>query len=169
MDLHWLISQMEANAKAIRALAVGCSDRQARWKLDPASWSVLEVVNHLLDEEREDFLPRIDVMLRRGGDVWFPIDPEGWVTQRGYNQRELGPSIEAFMTARGESLVWLRGLGGADWTVGYEAPFGSIRAGDILAAWAAHDLLHQRQLVELKWAYLVRSVQPYGVEYAGPW
>jgi hypothetical protein len=57
MDLDWLVSQMEANAQGIRALAAGCSDQQARWRPDPASWSILEVINHLLDEEREDFRP----------------------------------------------------------------------------------------------------------------
>jgi hypothetical protein len=169
MDLRWLFSQMEANAQAVRALAGGCSDQQARWKPDPTSWSVLEVVNHLLDEEREDFRPRIQVMLQRGEEVWFPIDPEGWVTQRGYNQRELGPSIDGFLGAREESLAWLRGLGAVDWNLSYDAPFGPIRAGDVLAAWAAHDVLHLRQLVELKWAYLVQMAEPYNVRYAGPW
>ncbi len=37
------------------------------------------------------------------------------------------------------------------------------------AAWAAYDVLHVRQLVELKWQYLVEAVEPYGVEYAGEW
>jgi len=33
---------------------------QARSKADPAPWSVLEVVTHLRDEEREGFRVRID-------------------------------------------------------------------------------------------------------------
>jgi hypothetical protein len=169
MDLQWLMSQMEANARTIRVLTAGCSDQQTRWKPDAGSWSILEVVNHLLDEEHEDFRPRIDVMLHPGEDIWFPIDPEGWVTRRRYNQRDLAPSLEAFMAARHESLAWLRGLDGADWSVSYDAPFGTIRAGDVLAAWVAHDVLHMRQLVELKWAYLVHMVEPYSVRYAGPW
>jgi hypothetical protein len=65
--------------------------------------------------------------------------------------------------------VWLGELGEVAWTVGYQAPFGWIRAGDILVAWVAHDVLHMRQLVELKWAYLVQAVEPYGVRYAGTW
>jgi hypothetical protein len=40
----------------------------------------------------------------------------------------------------------------------------------MMAAWVAHDILHQRQLVELQWAYMTRQVvTPYQVRYAGDW
>jgi hypothetical protein len=169
MEIRNIASQMHANAQAIGALAAGCSDEQSRWKPDTASWSVLEVVNHLLDEEREDFRPRIDVVLHRPKEAWAPIDPQGWVAARGYNQRELEPSVQGFLKARISSLEWLLGLGEEDWTKEYQAPFGTIRAGDLVAAWAAHDVLHMRQLVELKYAYLVLSMEPYSLKYAGEW
>ena len=169
MDIQPIVSQLDAHAQAIRALVAGCSVDQARWKPDAASWSVLEVLNHLLDEEREDFGARIEMVLAPGAAPWFRIDPEGWVVQRGYNQRELGPSLREFLAARAQSLEWLRGLGDVDWDKEYAAPFGTIRAGDFLASWVAHDVLHLRQLVELKWAYLVRAVEPYAVRYAGDW
>lgn len=169
MDLQSVLSEMKNNARAIRALVEGCSDHQARWKPDTGSWSVLEVVNHLLDEEREDFRARIDVILHHHGEDWSPIDPERWVTERGYNQREVEASLRGFLAAREGSLDWLRNLRAPRWEQGCEAPFGWIRAGDVLASWAAHDLLHVRQLVELKWAYLVRDVEPYSVRYAGVW
>jgi len=169
MNSQNIISQMDTNAQVIRALVRGCSEQQARWKPDAASWSILEVINHLLDEEREDFRARIDLVLHRNEDAWFHMDPEGWVTERGYNQRELELSLQEFLAAREESLEWLRGLREVEWTKGYQAPFGWIRAGDFLASWAAHDVLHMRQLVKLKWAYLVQAVEPYGVRYAGAW
>ncbi len=50
-----------------------------------------------------------------------------------------------------------------------QTPWGSIRAGDMLAAWVAHDLLHTRQLVELRWAYTTSAVLPFRVNYAGDW
>jgi hypothetical protein len=169
LDIEHIIAQMRSNGRAIAALVAGYSDEQARRKPDSGAWSVLEVVNHLLDEEREDFRPRIDVMLQVGREVWFPIDPEGWVTRRAYNRRELAPSLGGFLAAREESLVWLEHLEDPAWEAEYEAPWGRIRAGDILAAWAAHDVLHMRQLVELKWATLVQTVEPYSVRYAGEW
>ena len=169
MELETVLSHMTSNAQVIRALVEDCSDHQARWKPEPTAWSVLEVINHLLDEEREDFRARIDLVLHRPEEGWFKIDPGRWVVERGYNQRELDASLNAFMAAREESLDWLRELASPDWEQGYDAPFGPIRAGDFLAAWAAHDLLHTRQLVELRWAYQEVWLAPYDVRYAGVW
>jgi len=36
-------------------------------------------------------------------------------------------------------------------------------------AWLAHDILHLRQLVELRWHHLTSEAAPYDVQYAGPW
>lgn len=167
MNLQRILSQMTSNAQVVRAFVEGCSEQQARWNPDADSWSVLQVINHLLDEEREDFRARIDMVLQN--EAWFRIDPMGWVVERGYNQRELEPSLRAFLVERERSLEWLAGLGEVDWEMTYQAPFGPIRAGDFLASWVAHDVLHMRQLVELKWAYLMHDVAPYGTRYAGEW
>jgi hypothetical protein len=169
MDLENLTAQMLRQAEGIRTLVQGVSDRQARWKPDPDSWSILEVINHLVDEEREDFRARLDLVLHYPEEAWQSIDPERWVTERGYNQCALDQSREAFLAARAESIAWLREPASPDWATAYEAPFGRIAAGDIMAAWVAHDLLHLRQLVELHWSYLVVRVEPYSVRYAGAW
>ena len=44
----------------IQAVLAGVDAEQARWKPDADSWSILEVVCHLVDEEREDFRTRLD-------------------------------------------------------------------------------------------------------------
>jgi len=66
-------------------------------------------------------------------------------------------------------LAWLRSLDSPDWEATYEAPWGPITAGDLLASWVAHDLLHMRQLVELHWHYKEEQVEPYSTRYAGEW
>jgi len=169
MELDHFIPQMAGDAQKIRAFAEGISDEQARWRPDLESWSILEVVNHLLDEEKEDFCVLLDLALHRPDEPRPGITPGAWVTERGYNERDLGESLQGFLAAREESLAWLRELSAPDWEAVYEMPFGPIRAGDVFAAWVAHDLLHIRQLVELHWAYTTRQLQPYRVEYAGEW
>jgi hypothetical protein len=169
MDLEFVTTRMAENAEAIRALAEGVSDEQARWKPSAEDWSILEVINHLYDEEREDFAAHLDLILHHPDDPWPRIDPMGWVMERGYNERDLAQSVKGFLQAREASLAWLRGLAAPDWQASYEAPFGEITAGDMMVSWLAHDLLHMRQLVELQWAYATLLVQPYGVRYAGEW
>jgi hypothetical protein len=169
MNLDHFTTQMANNAASIRSLVQGVADEQARWKPDPDSWSILEVINHLYDEEREDFRLRLDCILHQPDRPWPAIDPQGWVSQRRYNDRDLEQSLSNFLCERETSRTWLNGLPAPNWQAAYEAPFGRITAGDMFAAWVAHDLLHLRQLVELHWAYTVRAVQPYGVRYAGEW
>ncbi|MBN1658664.1 MAG: DinB family protein [Anaerolineae bacterium] len=169
MDVEQVAARMAESAAAIQAVALGITDEEARWKPDADSWSVLEVVNHLWDEEREDFRQRIDYTLHRPGEMWPPNDPMGWVTARRYNERDLAESFEGFLSAREDSLVWLRALGAPNWETTYKAPWGAISAGDLLASWAAHDLLHLRQLVELRWLLTMKELTPRSVRYAGEW
>jgi hypothetical protein len=169
MDPAALIQQMSLNADRINALVERLPEDQARWKPDPETWSIQEVIAHLLDEEREDFRVRLDIILHSPDRDWPPIDPEGWVVERGYNQGDLAEAINDFLIEREKSLSWLGGLENPDWQAVYEARFGKIRAGDMLAAWAGHDLLHLRQLVELHWAYLEKKAEPFSVRYAGEW
>jgi len=169
VDVQHVTTRMAESAAAIEALVSGLGNSQTRWRPDPDSWSVLEVVNHLWDEEREDFRLRIDYTLHQPGETWPPIDPAGWVTARRYNERDLAESLDGFLSARDDSLAWLRALHSPDWAATYQAPWGEITAGDLLASWVAHDLLHLRQLVELRWSITTRELEPHGVIYAGEW
>lgn len=161
--------RLQRSGRAITALFEGMDAAQARWRPDEESWSALEVLNHLYDEEREDFRTRLRLTLIEPDEPWPPIDPRGWVDERRYNERDPMTSLRNFLTERDASLEWLGTLVEPDWESGRDLPFGRLRAGDLLASWCAHDLLHLRQLIELHYAYLVHQAAPYDVRYAGDW
>ncbi len=169
MKIEYVAQQMIDNAEKIRVHVQGTPGDQARWRPDEASWSILEVMGHLSDEERLDFRVRLDFTLHRPGKPWPAINPTGWVKQHRYNQGDLQQALDGFLAAREDSVRWLTELSSPNWEATYEAPFGQIKGGDLLAAWVGHDLLHMRQLVELHWMRLLREVEPYRVEYAGQW
>ncbi len=170
MNSMGLIDRLEANLGVVRALAHGVTHGQAIWKPAPEAWSILEVISHLLDEEREDFRVRLDLLLRDPGQDWPPIDPQRWVTERTYAKRDLHLTLEALADERSTSVRWLRGLIRPRWeNAKSHASAGHLRCGDLLAAWAAHDLLHVRQLSRLHWAYVQELADPYTTEYAGVW
>jgi hypothetical protein len=169
MDLDYCLKQLAGDVRRIRALAEGVEDEQARWRPDVESWSLLEVVCHLLDEERRDFRVRLDITLHRPDESWPGIDPAGWVTEYNYNEQDPAASLQSFLQERQASLAWLESLESPDWEATYEAPWGPMRAGDLLASWVAHDLLHMRQMVEVHWHYKEEQVAPYSTRYAGEW
>ncbi|MGE0157911.1 MAG: DinB family protein [Gemmatimonadales bacterium] len=164
-----LRERLRANAEVLAAQVAGVGDEQARWKPDPAQWSILEVVNHLADEEVEDFRARLDATLHRPGS-WPPIDPQGWPLSRRYNERDLGESLDRFLAARAESLAWLDALVQPDWSLAYEHPsIGPISAADLLTSWVAHDHIHVRQLNRLHREWLLASLSDHSPRYAGRW
>jgi hypothetical protein len=169
VDLDHLTTQLARQAEAICALVEGVSDAQARWKPGADDWSILGVIHHLYDEEIEDFRRHLDHILYHADEPWPRIDPGGWVTQRRYNQQDPAEMLAKFLAEREKSLAWLRSLDAPDWNAALTMPWGALTAGDMLASWVAHDLLHLRQLVELHYAWTKRAVAPHSVEYAGDW
>ncbi|MCC6564583.1 MAG: DinB family protein [Chloroflexi bacterium] len=168
MDFAYCVEQLTTNAQTIEALCAGLPADHARWKPDAGRWSVLEVMGHLVDEEREDFRPFITTTFQ--GKPKTPHDPGAWILERGYNQRDLGGLVTQFREERDRSLEWLHTQADADWStaVPFSKWFG-FRAGDVLASWVAHDLLHLRQLVELKYGYIAIALARYDIQYAGEW
>lgn len=167
MDISQILEQLKANLDAIISLVSPVTDQQAAWKPSPDEWSILEVINHLYDEELEDFPARMRFLLEDQEGEWPSIDPQGWVKKRGYNERDPGVSLHQFRKARLDNLAWLEGLINPSWEKSYPAHFGSLSAGDLCAVWVAHDYLHLRQLIELKYRYHTRGMEPYRTLYAG--
>ena len=97
MDYNSLVASLHDRARTIEILARGISDEHARWKPTPDTWSILEVINHLYDEEREDFRARLDIILHRPTEPWAPIHPSAWVTERSYNTRDLDMSVNNWL------------------------------------------------------------------------
>jgi hypothetical protein len=169
MEFETLRQELVNGGQVIPALLTGVTPAEARRKPDPVTWSILEVLCHLYDEEREDFRLRLDLMLHRPADPWPSISPGAWVTERGYNERDYAEMLENWKVERLRSVAWLNGLRNPAWEKEVTSPFGHMRPGDMLAAWVAHDNLHQRQLVELRRARLAALAEPYDVQYAGDW
>ena len=167
MEAAYFKRQLAINRDRIAALARGISEEQARWKPDPESWSILEVVNHLADEEELDFSVRLKTILEKSEKPWPPIDPEIRVIESQYNEQDLYESLTRYMTLRNENLEWLDSVENPDWDTVYEAPFGEIKAGDMFVSWVIHDLIHLRQLVDLQSLYLEEIVKPFRLDYAG--
>ncbi len=68
MDAGKLTRELELGMGMVTALLEGVSAEEARFQPTPETWSILEALCCLYDEEREDFRQRLDILLRR------PID-----------------------------------------------------------------------------------------------
>lgn len=163
------VERLRSNAEVVAALAANVSDEQSRWRPNPDHWSIVEVLNHLADEEDEDFRVYIDCTLHRPDDDWPSIDPRAWVTERNYQEQDLSDSLARFLRNRADSIAWLRGLEAPDWSRAHARPGREpLSAGDLLLSWVSHDFIHIRQLNRLHREFFVSSSQ-YSPQYAGSW
>jgi uncharacterized damage-inducible protein DinB len=169
MEFKTLYQELVNSTQMIAALLTGISQDEAQVKPKPESWSILEVVCHLYDEEREDFREHLDFILHRQNEEWHQIDPQGWVIEREYNLQNFAEMQENFFAERSKSLDWLQELSRANWGTTYTSQFGSMIAGGMLSSWIAHDNLHIRQLIELRRSRVESITKPYDIQYAGDW
>jgi hypothetical protein len=162
MQSTWCIKQLEQHGRAILALTVGISETQASWRPAPDEWSMRQVLQHLVSEERNDFRKWL------AQAVGLPIRPLPlYDDPRGASTLRL--TVAGFRRERRLSLAWLRRLRVADWTMRVTVGHGHRSAGDLLGAWVAHDLLHLRQLVALKYGLTQAASTPHRLGYAGKW
>ena len=169
MEFKTLYQELQNSTEMIRALLLGVSQQEAQVKPTPESWSILEVVCHLYDEEREDFREHLDFILHRQNEEYHAIDPQAWITERKYNQQDFAAMQEKFFAERQKSLAWLQEVSDSNWDTTYTPEYGSLSAGEMFSCWIAHDNLHLRQLVELRRARIERITEPFPIEYAGDW
>ncbi|HPG37809.1 MAG TPA: DinB family protein [bacterium] len=168
MDPTIIISRLQDNGLVIDNMLTGIPVKQERWKPAADKWSMLEVICHLCDEEKDDFRTRLDYTLHKPGQSWPPIDPTGWVFTRHYLDQNFGEMKINFLSARLDTISWLEALNHVDWNMEYSHPqYGIFTAGDLLVSWLAHDYRHIRQLANLNVHYMQVLAAPYSIRYAG--
>lgn len=168
MNAAHIINQLANNADVFAALFHGVQENEALRKPAPDKWSLLDVMNHLADEERVDFRQRLDLTLHDPDKDWPGIDPVAAVNDSRYTERSLAEALADFRDERKHSVQWLRSLANPDWSQEHHHPrFGSMAAGTLLASWLAHDYLHIRQITQLRYSFLDKDVAPYSLKYAG--
>lgn len=165
-----IILQLETNLKTFEGLLHTTAQDEIIWRTAENKWCLLEIACHLYDEEREDFRARLKHTLENPNDKLPSIDPVGWVTARNYMGKNYETVVQDFLKEREQSVQWLRSLQSPDWkSAHHHHKFGPMSAEMFLANWLAHDYLHIRQILRLKYEYLKQATSEVSLRYAGEW
>jgi hypothetical protein len=160
---------LSKNREVFKGLLTGLTEKEYLWKTKPEKWCILEIVCHLYDEEREDFRARIKHVLEIRNEPLPPINPTGWVQERKYIYQDYAKTLEIFLREREQSVKWLETLTSTKWDNAYNHPkFGLMSAKMFLSNWIAHDYLHIRQILKIKFDYLKEHTNE-TLTYAGEW
>lgn len=169
MDISPIISELSQNKIIFKSLFENLPADIYLWREADSKWNLLEILCHLYDEERDDFRARVKSVLENPHTPLLPIDPVGWVTSRKYLSENYAEKLNDFITERDNSIQWLNSLENPDWQNEHPHPkFGQLSAKMFLYNWLAHDYLHIRQIIRVKYEYF-RNVSQVRFDYAGDW
>lgn len=164
-----IIIKLAEDQSIFKHLLSGKSEKEYLWRPRPDKWNLLEIVCHLLDEEREDFRARVQHCLENPLSAMKPINPTGWVLERKYAEQNYGQMLELFLTERQNSVTWLNTLKNVNWESAHPHPkLGAMSAKLFLTNWLAHDYLHFRQIIRYHYHYL-KEQTGIDLQYAGNW
>ena len=127
--------------------------------------SAFDVVGHLINGERTNWMPRARMILQFGEAREFePFDR--WRQIRDSQGKSLGQLLDEFARLRSESLNDLRGLNLRPEDLerrGRHPALGVVTLSELLATWAAHDLTHLHQISRIMAHQYREAVGPWSV------
>ena len=140
------------------ALLRGLPDFWVHRNEGEGSWSAFGIVGHLIFGERTDWMPRLQRILEHGEARPFdPFDREGHV--KDSQGKSMDQLLDEFALTRRESLEGLQSLNLQPSDLertGMHPSQGVVKASELIAAWAAHDINHLHQLARVM-AYQYRD------------
>ena len=132
------------------------------------TWSAFDVMGHLIEGERTDWMPRARIILQFGETrVFDPFDR--FAQQRQTEEKSLGQLLDEFASLRAVNLGELRGLKLTPEDLrrrGRHPALGLVTLSELLATWAAHDLTHLHQISRVMAHQYREAVGPWS-EYLG--
>lgn len=139
---------LEQTPDTLINLTSGLSQEWINTNEGDETWSVFDVVGHLLHGDKTDWLKRVKVILSGSDDKRFtPFDRFAQLeTSKGKTLTEL---LKEFKEVRKSNLTELRGLNISEADLsktGIHPTFGTVTLKQLISTWAVHDLDHLSQI-----------------------
>jgi len=153
MDYHYdeAVAVLQRTPGTLRALMAGLPDVWTRAVEGADTWSVYDVVGHLLHGEMTDWIQRLRIILEQGEGHPFPTFNRSAMFEESQG-KTLEQLLDAFTEARNANLAALADLHitlEMLMTKGTHPSLGTVTLGNLLSTWVVHDLNHLGQIVEV--------------------
>jgi len=163
LDLAHALPVLARTPAVLRTWLTGLPRAWLEGTEGPDTFSPMEVLGHLIQGERTDWIPRARRILDHGTAV--PFDPfERFAHRRLLAGRELGELLDEFAALRAGNLATLRAweldearLG----LLGRHPDLGEVTLRQLLATWVAHDLGHLAQIARVMAKQYTDAVGPW--------
>jgi hypothetical protein len=141
---------LEEMVPALRAAVAGLDGERLQRPERPGKWSVSQVVAHLADSDLV-FGYRLRRVLAEDRPALEGYDQDRWADGLRYRDAKVEDSLAQFVALRAANLRLLRAATPADLErVGIHSERGDESVALMMRLYAAHDLVHRRQIDRIK-------------------
>lgn len=170
MDFQYeqAVAMLRRTPATLTALLQGLPDVWTTSAEGPETWSVYDIVGHLLHGEETNWIERARVILEQGEKQSFDAFNRTAMFEK-YQGFSLDQLLAAFEQARANNLATLSDLRITPEQLsrtGAHPALGIVTLSQLLAAWVAHDLNHLGQIVEVMAHQYAEAVGPWRANLA---
>lgn len=163
-ELENTVALLERTPATLDALLRGLPETWTRHNEGENTFTVFDVVGHLIYADKLDWMPRARMILDHGETRPFePFDRWGHVEE--CKGRTLPQLLDEFARVRAGCLDGLRAhnLTSSQLNLrGRHPSLGPVTLSELLATWAAHDLTHLHQVSRIMAHQYRHEVGPFG-------
>lgn len=162
-DLRRAVDVLQRTPSVVTALLNGIDDSWARATEGPETFSPFDVVGHLIDGEKTDWLVRAEIIRRGDPTATFePYDRFGhWERNKG---RALASLLDEFADLRKHNIDTLLSWQLTDTDLALTAThprLGVVSLHQLLSTWVVHDLGHIAQITRVMAKHYKDDIGPW--------
>lgn len=157
------IEVLSRTPAVLEVMLGGLSEPWVRNNYGADTFSLFDVVGHLIHGEREDWIPRARIILEHGEARRFDSF-DRYAMYEASRGKSIGDLLREFADLRSTNIVALEAMDPTSEQLalrGTHPELGSVTLENLLATWVAHDLNHIHQIAK-SMAFQYRG-------HVGPW
>ncbi|MCM3018028.1 DinB family protein [Priestia megaterium] len=167
-NLKEAIEILENTPQTLEKLLSGLSAGWLQCNEGEGTWNTSEVIEHLIEAEKNNWIPRLEFILQKGKEGAFPpFDRYAHLNKESANS--IKERLLEFKKVRIQNLHQLKLLVKHEKHLevrGEHPEFGEVKVRELLSTWVAHDLTHIAQIVRVMAERYREDVGPWE-EYLG--
>ncbi|MED1470683.1 DinB family protein [Bacillus salipaludis] len=167
-NLNEAIEVLERTPQTLEYFLSGLSKEWLQSNEGEGTWNISEVVGHLIEGEKHDWIPRLEIILQEGeGKPFPPFDRYSHLKENP--KRSIEEKLQEFKTMRTQNVTKLKNLIETERHLeltGMHPALGKVQIRELLSTWVVHDLTHISQIVRVMAERYRTDVGPW-IEYLG--
>ncbi|TCM87945.1 DinB family protein [Paenibacillus sp. BK033] len=167
-NLTEAIEVLERTPQTLQLFLSGLSDGWLACSEGEGTWNAREVIDHLIEGEKSNWIPRLEFILAEGEQAPFPSFNR-FAHLKPTSPRSIEQSLLEFIEIRTLNIARLEELVKDESILektGSHPAFGVVKVRELIATWAVHDMTHIAQVVRVMANRYVGDVGPWH-EYLG--